>query len=78
MEQDILNNLVIVNVTISPNVRPIDFKYHIKWEENIIKEIESDKFTFYCLNMKIAVKKVSYLQSVHSNEYFSEIIIKSS
>lgn len=77
MKENILNNSIVVNITISPKIRPIDFKYHVKWEKNIIKEIKCDKFTFHCLDMKTAVEKIAYLQSVHSNEYFSEIIVKS-
>jgi hypothetical protein len=64
-----------VTMTISPREKKINDVYHIKWEENLIKIVAQQIFKFTTFDLETAMKRLNYILEVHSNEYFSCVII---
>ena len=74
---DIDKKLVYTTVvTVEIYAKPVDKKWHVKWEPNIMKEINHSTFVFNTLDMETAMDKINYIVSVHPEKYFKSIIIK--
>lgn len=69
-------SLITVTMHLSDNVRPIDSKWYIKFERDIIQIISVPAFSFASKSMNVAVTKVADLVSRHPENYFKEITIR--
>jgi hypothetical protein len=67
---------VEITMSISSKIPNIDGIYHIKWEPNLVKEIQCSTFKFITLDMDTAMSKINYLVEIHPRDYFSSIQIK--
>lgn len=65
METEKIMYTVEVTIEVSPKVRPMEGVYHIKWEENLVKEIHCDTFKFSTLDLETAMNRVNYLVNIH-------------
>ena len=64
-----------VEVTIIVREAPINGRWHIKWEPNIVKEIACPVFKFTASDMETAMNRINYLIEVHPEKYFTSIEI---
>jgi hypothetical protein len=65
-----------ITMTISSKIQSKEGIYHIKWESNLVKEIQCATFKFFTLDMGTAMNRVNYLVEIHPRDYFSDIQIK--
>ena len=65
-----------IEVQIEVTGPPIDNKWYIKWEPNIIKEVTAPIVAFFAIDMSTAMERVNYITSVHSGGYIKSIKIK--
>lgn len=68
--------LKTVLMTISPDVRSQEGKFHIKFERDIVQIISCAAFSFSSTSLNVAVTKVADLVARHPENYFSEINIR--
>lgn len=74
MERD---NMITVTMTIDfKKFKPINEIWDIKFERDIIQQINMPTFQFSSLSMNVAITKVSDLVSRHPENYFTEITIR--
>tara|TARA_R110000850_G_scaffold241454_4_gene366021 strand:- start:296 stop:532 length:237 start_codon:yes stop_codon:yes gene_type:complete len=64
-----------VTISISSKVQSINGRWHIKWEQNLVKEVEQTTFKFTTLDLQTAMARINYMLSVHPKDYFSNITI---
>lgn len=67
---------ITVTITLSEKTRPVNNKWHVKMERDIIHEITVPAFSFMSESMNVAVTKVADLVARHPENYFSKIEIK--
>lgn len=64
-----------ITMSISSKVQSINGRWHIKWEPNLVKEVEQATFKFMTLDLQTAMERINYMLSVHPRDYFSNITI---
>lgn len=69
-------DLKTVIMGIHPKIKPIDNKYHIKFERDIITVCEVNRFSFSSTSLNVAITKVADLVARHPENYFHYIEIK--
>tara|TARA_R110000851_G_scaffold96879_1_gene210101 strand:- start:389 stop:631 length:243 start_codon:yes stop_codon:yes gene_type:complete len=77
MNPENLKHYVKVYLKISNTIHPVDDRYHIKWEENIVKEVSQREVVFHSTDFTTAINKIAYMQSVHKEGYFTTFSIES-
>lgn len=72
-----MEDIIFITVTmeISNKFPPIDKKWNIKFERDIIQYITTNVFQFSSSSMNVAVTKVADLVARHPENYFKSIII---